>query len=99
MQKPDDEFYERADAHILLSNKQISGDSGPGKVSASFMYAVARFNAWLSACGFNNADEMKQAREETIDYFLGEYRKMLEENMDDYINNFDTYMQMPEGRS
>ncbi|HKK16761.1 MAG TPA: DUF3144 domain-containing protein, partial [Gammaproteobacteria bacterium] len=70
MQKPDEKFYERADAHIDLSNNQISAEAGRGKVSASFMYAVARFNAWVSACGFNNSDEMQQAREETIRYFM-----------------------------
>lgn len=93
MHEPDEDFFDRADAHIRLSNDQIAEGAGPGKVSASFMYAVARFNAWISASGFNNADEMKQAREETIEYFVNEYRKMLEENLDDYIN---TYMNMPE---
>lgn len=95
MQKPDDEFYNRADAHIDLSNEQISEETGPGKVSASFMYAVARFNAWVSACGFNNPKEMKKAKSETIEYFVNEYRKMLEENLDDYISNFDTYLKTP----
>ena len=42
----DDKCYERADAHITLSNDQLS-DIGRGKVSASMMYAVARFNAWV----------------------------------------------------
>jgi len=56
------------------------------------MYALARFNAWVSACGFDSADEMRAAREKTIDYFVSEYRKMLEENLDDYTENFDKYM-------
>ena len=51
MQEVDDEFYERADAHIHLSNGQISEKVGTGKVSASNMYATARFNAWVSAGG------------------------------------------------
>ncbi|MDQ1310125.1 MAG: hypothetical protein QG601_1395, partial [Pseudomonadota bacterium] len=38
----DDDFYKRADAHIHLANAQL-GEVGRGKVSASFMYAVARF--------------------------------------------------------
>lgn len=90
----DEKFYERADAHITLSNDQITEETGRGKVSASFMYAVARFNAWVSACGFRNPEEMSRAKAETIDYFVAEYRKMLEENLDDYISNFNTYMQI-----
>lgn len=57
------------------------------------MYATARFNSWVSACGWNNGQEMAESKKETIEYFVTEYRKMLEENMDDYINNFQAYMQ------
>ena len=89
--EPDDKFFDRADAHIRLSNDQIS-DIGIGKVSASMMYATARFNSWVSACGFTNGTDMHEAREETIEYYLKQYRLMLEENLDDYIGNFDKYM-------
>jgi len=96
MQEVDDEFYERADAHIHLSNSQISEEISRGKVSASFMYSVARFNAWVSACGWHNGKEMADAKDEIIEYFVNEYRKMLEENLDDYISNFESYMKVNE---
>ena len=92
VQEVDDEFYERADAHIHLSNDQISETTSIGKVSASNMYAAARFNAWVSACGWHSGKEMAEAKQETLEYFITEYRKMLEENLDDYINNFQSYM-------
>jgi len=94
MSKIDDKFFERADAHINLSNEQLS-DTDMGKVSASMMYSVARFNAWISACRFNNATEMKDIKQEIIKYFVTEYEKMLKENLDDYIENFDNYMPSP----
>ncbi len=56
------------------------------------MYSLARFNSWISACGFNNSEEMKSAEQETIEYFMTEYEKMLNENLDDYITNFENYM-------
>lgn len=87
----DDAFYERADAHINLSNDQVQAATR-GKVSASMLYGTSRFNAWISACGFNSAEEMQNAREETIAYFVAEYEKMLVENLDDYIEHFDSYM-------
>ncbi len=93
-QDPDDKFYDRADAHIHLSNDQLK-DVSRGKASASMMYATARFNAWVSACGFADGDQMKAARDETVEYFLTEFQKMLEENLDDYIGNFESYMRMP----
>ena len=93
MQDVDEEFFERADAHIRLSNDQVSDGCAQGKVSASMMYSMARFNSWVSACGWNSQSEMQSSKEETIEYFVAEFKKMLEENLDDYIGNFDEYMQ------
>lgn len=89
---PDNEFYKRADEHIKLSNNQISKDIPLGDISASMMYSTARFNAWMNAFSCDNSVEMKVQRQETIDYFIEEYRKMLNENLDEYIENFDAYM-------
>lgn len=89
----DDAFYERADAHIHLSNDQIA-ETTRGKASASMLYGTARFNAWISACGFESGEQMRDARAETIKYFVAEYEKMLIENLDDYIENFEKYMKL-----
>lgn len=89
----DDGFYNRADAHIHLSNDQLAGVDSKGKVSASMLYGTARFNAWLSALGFSSGEQMAAAREETLAYFSEQYRLMLEENLDDYIEHFAKYMQ------
>jgi hypothetical protein len=87
----DDTFYDRADAHIGLSNEQ--SDKTPlGRVSASMMYATARYNAWVSASGFQSGEDMAKSREQTIEYFVQGYRMMLEQNLDQYIANFDAYM-------
>ena len=87
----DEKFYERADAHINLSNEQLK-EIGLVKVNDSMMYALVRFNSWVSASGFDSAEEMSASREEIIDYFSLQYRKMLEENLDNYIANFDKFM-------
>jgi hypothetical protein len=87
----DPKFYGRADAHIHLSNEQLA-DISRGKVSASMMYATARFNAWVTACGYGAQSEMAADREKAIEYFTTEYRKMLVENLDDYISNFEKFM-------
>jgi hypothetical protein len=91
MNQIDDKFFDRVDAHIHLSNQQLSSGS-KGEVIAAMMYSVARFNAWISAAGWNNAKELEDAKEQTINYFVEEYRKKLNENLEDYIRNFDHYM-------
>jgi len=92
MPEGDEGFYDRADAHIHLSNAQITEEVTRGKVSASMMYANARFSAWISATSFESAEEMEAKKDEKIAYFVEQFRLMLEENYEDYAANFDRYM-------
>jgi hypothetical protein len=88
----DDKFFERADKHINVSNKQLE-DATMGQVGASMMYSSTRFNAWVSACGWQNREDMEGAEQRTIKYFVDEYKRMLTENLEDYIINFERYME------
>ena len=89
--KIEQSFFDRADEIINVANAHLSNETR-GKVSASTLYAAARFNAWISATGFENGQDMSEAKSETISYFVEQYRKMLTENLDDYIAEFDNYM-------
>jgi hypothetical protein len=91
-QQLDEKFYERADAHIALANGHINQQLHPGLVSNSMLFAASRFNAWISASGFKDGEEMKEKKKELLDYFVGQYASMLEENLDNYIENYDLYM-------
>ncbi len=97
-QDVDNKFYARADEHIRLSNDQLKL-IGPGKVSASMMYSLSRFNAWNSARVFDSAEQMAAERQVALDFYMNEYRQMLEENLDDYIENFSKYRDMPEEKT
>ena len=92
MPEVDEGFYDRADAYIHLSNAQITEEVTRGKVSASMMYANARFSAWIAATSFESAEEMEAKKDEKIAYFVEQFRLMLEENYEDYAANFDRYM-------
>jgi len=91
MAEVDDKFFDRADAHIHLANEQLATTS-KGKVSASMMYGVARFNAYISATQFSSKEDLQNEKEEIIEYFLKSYKQMLHEHLDDYINNFEQYL-------
>jgi len=92
----DDAFFDRADAHIALANNQVNEQASEGEVSASLLFSASRFNAWVNAMSFENADEMKKAKDESIEFFVNEYRMMLEDNLSDYIENYDEYLQPDE---
>lgn len=91
----DDAFYERADAHINLSNDQLAG-AAREMVNASMLFASARFCAWLSAGGYASGEAMAEKKQEIADYFVDGFRQMLEGNLDAYARNFDAYMK-PKG--
>jgi hypothetical protein len=87
----DSTFWDRADDVIHLANEQCESVQR-SKVSASLLYAAARFNAFIVAGNVSSAEEMKQDKEEAVQYFVEQYRKMLVENLDDYIENFSKYV-------
>ncbi len=92
MTKEDPTFYKRADEHIRLSNSQVSEEISRGMVSSSFLYSAARFNAYVCASSFNSSKELIEGKEAAMAFFMKEYKNMLEENMDDYIQNFSKYL-------
>ena len=92
MTKEDPTFYKRADEHIRLSNSQVSEEINRGMVSSSFLYSAARFNAYVCASSFNSSKELIEGKEAAMAFFMKEYKNMLEENMDDYIQNFSKYL-------
>ena len=88
----DEGFYERADEHLRIASDQLDAVS-QGRVSASLMYACARFNVWVSASHRETPADVKRAYGQTIEYFVAEYRKMLVKNLDDYVDNFDKFQE------
>ena len=92
MQNVDDEFYERADEFINLANEKINPAIGRGKVSASFMYGMARFCSYVSATNCDSKEEFISEKNGAIEYFQDQFRKVLEENYDDYIEHYEKYM-------
>ena len=55
----------------------------------------ARYNAYMSATGCETKEDMIAFKEEQIEYFVGQYRKMFEEIYDDYVEEFEEYRGVP----
>ena len=87
----DQDDFSRADQIIELANFQLQKAS-EGEVSASLMFAAARFNSWVSATGFADGPDMESMKDQTIEYFVAKYREALMLNLNDYIENFATLM-------
>ncbi|MBS63708.1 DUF3144 domain-containing protein [Salinisphaera sp.] len=83
-------FRSRADEVIDIANRQSQSVSA-GQVSASLMYATARFNAFQVAATAETRDDMAEERDNAIEYFTAQYRKMFEDHFDECMANFDRY--------
>ena len=87
------EFRKRADAFIQLANEQTDHASVE-QTGFSLLYAAARFNSFLVYTTVNSAEEMAAQRQKAIEYFSDQYVRMLTENIDDHVENFDKYRAM-----
>jgi len=88
---PDAEFWARTNAVINFANDQCEA-AVPNAVSASTMYASARFNAFIVAQTTGSGQNMALEKERALEYFTDQFRKMMAENLDDFTQNFDKYM-------
>ena len=90
--KIDKEFWDRAEAIIAVANEQSS--SVPASdVSASLIYAAARFNSYVVASMSTDVENLKKDKQKAVAYFSKQFRKMLAANIDDYINNYNDYIE------
>lgn len=86
-------FYKRADAIIELANSQLGPESHSGQVGASLLYAAARYSASVASIGFVKGSDLAAEKNEIIEFYTKQYRQMLSDNLDDYADNFDKYVQ------
>lgn len=94
------EFFNRADELIRLANEMCRPPQGHkvnpferrGQVSAAMLFATARFNVWVSANTFPDGPAMQAGRAQVINYLMGQFQAMLEDQYDEYAEQFDNYM-------
>jgi hypothetical protein len=71
------EFYDAVDRFIALAN-ELSRTENVARISSVIMYAAARYNAH---CMMTLDAEAAQNVQAATDYFVKQYRAMLEENV------------------
>ncbi len=94
-QAVNDRYIERVDAFIKQAN-QFAEAEGADSVSSSLLYAATRFSAFNASRKYTQADKLAQDKTEALKYFSDIFRKMFQENMEDYIKNFDNYFKEPD---
>lgn len=93
-------FFERADEFIKMANEFCRPPADQknkaaelrGQVSAAMLFASARFNTWVAANNFKDGDEMREAKEQVMSYLVQQFQMMLEDNFDEYCDQFENYL-------
>lgn len=93
-------FFEHADAFIKQANEFCSIEKGStvkphdrrGQVSSAMLFAASRFNTWVAANNFKDGEEMRAAKEQVMSYLLQQFQLMLEDNYDEYCDQFENYL-------
>ena len=81
----EDIFFDLADTFIELAN-QHSKRLPVESISAALMYAASRYNAFLAV---SEAPVDRLEPETAADYYSLQYRKMFEDNLDEYVEQQD----------
>jgi len=80
-------FRKIADSFIDVAN-QYCENADNGIVGSAFLYGAARFSAFLVASESKELSRFESDRNDAIEYFTKEFRRMFEENLDDYKSVF-----------
>jgi hypothetical protein len=86
----DKEFWDLADSFIQLANTHLDKVK-PSRVSASALFAAARFNAFVIAAASESKEQLIVEKEAAIAYFLNQYESMLRENLDEHLARYDQH--------
>ncbi|HRK77288.1 MAG TPA: DUF3144 domain-containing protein [Thiobacillus sp.] len=84
----DKPFWDMADSFIQLANTHLDGEK-PSRVSASALFAAARFNAFVIAAATESKAQLIAEKETAIAYFMNQYESMLRENLDEHMARYD----------
>lgn len=87
----DDEFVEATNKLIEIAN-EMGQRYGDHKMGVAFIYAAARYNAYIAAGSVTKAEELAEKRDKAVEYFTDRFRQLYDGNLMDYIANFDEYM-------
>lgn len=76
-------MYDLANKYIDLAN-ELSKSDRSGNVGVALRYAAARFSAFEAS---TQTSDLAADKEKIIEMYLEDYRRMLSDNIDDYVRH------------
>jgi len=85
------DFFELADKLLAIANDK-GQEVDPGVVSEALMYAAARFGTFVMAVNSESQEDFVEDRSQSFKFLSGRFRDMLDDNFDDYSENYKDYL-------
>jgi hypothetical protein len=88
----DEQLYWELVESFIESANAACDKADPGVVSAAMLNAVARFNAFIVAHSSLDRKEFAEDIDGTLNYLTGRYRDFLKSHLEDYHENYKTWI-------
>ncbi len=85
----DTQFNARTDEILAVANAQLRNGQPLEQVAGSVTFAAAAFNAWMCLALSKDAEWMAKGRTQIVNDLTERFRKMLEDNYENYLENYD----------
>lgn len=82
------DFFDMADALIKKGNELLTNHD-PSQVSASMLYAAARYNSFAYSLSFDSVEKFRSEKHAIMNDLTEQYRAMLNENLEYYIKQVE----------
>jgi len=86
-----DEVYRRMVDLFIDSANEFAETNSQENVGLALLYAAARFNAHVVSQHANTLEDYEKDISRALQFFQGQYREMLEENLEDYKSVYTRY--------
>jgi phosphate uptake regulator len=83
-------YRQMIDSFIDRAN-ELADHNSPENVSMALLFAASRFNAFVVSQHAENIDAYEKDLVKAQDFFMAQYREMLNENLEDYKKVYARY--------
>ncbi len=88
-------FWETVEQALNLANDKAQA-ADPGVASEALMYAAARFATFIMAANSESQADFVEDRSEYFKHLASRFRDFLDDNLDDYGENYHQLLERPE---
>jgi hypothetical protein len=85
-------YRHMADLFIDRAN-ELAEDNSPENVGMALLFAASRFNAYVVSQHAQTVEDYERDLPKAREFFLAQYKQMLDENLEDYKQVYSKYAQ------